>query len=555
MAAYGRCLPKEVLDLPPFGCLNVHGFLLPRWRGAAPIERAILAGDEEMGVCIMAMEEGLDTGDYCVCRSLPAGSRTAAELTEELAALGASSLLTALAQAEGGNLRWVAQDEALVTYAEKIAKGELNLDPAESAVANDRRVRASGAAHPARAVVAGRPLTVLAGPRGRRCSCRPPGLRRGGPYREPTASRLRRGGLGSDRSQTGRRARHGRALVCRPASPRCGARKRTWPPCNNDHRSHNQRRSYDRASQGDRNAQGGARQNRGPRPGGESGDFRKGGKPGGFRKDGKPGSFRKDDRGPRDGKPGGYRKDGKPGGFRKDDRGPRDEQRSDADRKDFRARDGKPTGGSAPRKDFGPRTDRGPRRDSREAGHPREVFIDGKLMAAPDQDVPQDRGPRFDGPRDGGRGGAPRRDQVRRQKAHKATTARELALAAIHQLRERDAFAQDIIAKTIDISPLSREDRAFATRLVLGVVSTRGTLEDIITGCMDSPDDAAPAVRDALCLSAYENRLFAEEPPCRRRSGRRAGEVGGAARGRSRQCGAAPRGARQRGLPLRRPAH
>ena len=164
----------------------------------------------------------------------------------------------------------------------------------------------------------------------------------------------------------------------------------------NDHRSHNQRRSYDRASQGDRNAQGGARQNRGPRAGGKSGDFRKGGKPGGFRKDSKPGSFRKDDRGPRDGKPGdfrkggksggyrkggkpgGFRKGGKPGGFRKDDRGPRDEQRSGADRKDFRARDGKPTGGSAPRKDFGPR------RDSREAGHPREVFIDGKLMAAHD---------------------------------------------------------------------------------------------------------------------------------------------------------------------------
>lgn len=162
VAAYGAILPKDVLDLPPFGCLNVHGSLLPRWRGAAPIERAILAGDEEIGVCIMAMEEGLDTGDYCVCRSLPAGSRTVAELTEELAALGASALLTALAQAEGGNLRWVAQDEALVTYAEKIAKGELNLDPAESAVANDRRVRASGAAHPARAVVAGRPLTVLA---------------------------------------------------------------------------------------------------------------------------------------------------------------------------------------------------------------------------------------------------------------------------------------------------------------------------------------------------------------------------------------------------------
>lgn len=304
----------------------------------------------------------------------------------------------------------------------------------------------------------------------------------------------------------------------------------------NDHRSHNQRRSYDRASQGDRNAQGGARQNRGPRAGRKSGDFRKGGKPGGFRKDGKPGGYRKDDRGPRDGKPsdfrkggkpGGFRKDGKPGsfrkddrgprdgkpgGYRKDDRGPRDERRSGADRRDFHARDDKPPREGSFRKDFGPRADRGPRRDSREAGHPREVFVNGKLMAAPDQDAPQDRGPRSDGPRDGGRGGAPRREQVRRQKAHKATTARELALAAIHQLRERDAFAQDIIAKTIDISPLSREDRAFATRLVLGVVSTRGTLEDIITGCMDSPDDAAPAVRDALCLSAYEI-IFLQKSP------------------------------------------
>lgn len=228
VAAYGAILPKEVLDLPPFGCLNVHGSLLPRWRGAAPIERAILAGDEEIGVCIMAMEEGLDTGDYCVCRSLPAGSRTAAELTEELAALGASALLTALAQAEGGNLRWVAQDEALVTYAEKIAKGELNLDPAESAVANDRRVRASGAAHPARAVVAGRAADGAGGPRGRRCSRRPPGLRRGGPYREPTASRLRRGGLGSNRSKTGRQARHGRALVCRRGVPALRGEEGTW---------------------------------------------------------------------------------------------------------------------------------------------------------------------------------------------------------------------------------------------------------------------------------------------------------------------------------------
>lgn len=162
VAAYGAILPKEVLDLPRFGCLNVHGSLLPRWRGAAPIERAILAGDEEIGVCIMAMEEGLDTGDYCVCRAVPSADLTAAELTEELAALGSSALLTALAQAEAGNLRWVTQDDAAVTYADKISKGELNLDPEESALTAWRKVRASGAAHPSKCVIAGKPVTVLA---------------------------------------------------------------------------------------------------------------------------------------------------------------------------------------------------------------------------------------------------------------------------------------------------------------------------------------------------------------------------------------------------------
>lgn len=162
VAAYGAILPPEVLAIPVHGCLNVHGSLLPRWRGAAPIERAILAGDEEVGVCIMAMEEGLDTGDFCVCRSIPAEGGTAASLTAELADLGASALLAALTQVEAGRVAWVAQDAEAVTYADKIAKGELNLDPDVSAVVNDRRVRASSGAHPARAVVAERPLTVLA---------------------------------------------------------------------------------------------------------------------------------------------------------------------------------------------------------------------------------------------------------------------------------------------------------------------------------------------------------------------------------------------------------
>ena len=162
VAAYGAILPKEVLAIPRHGCLNVHGSLLPRWRGAAPIERAILAGDEEVGVCIMAMEEGLDTGDYCVRRAIPAAGQTAASLTAELAALGAQALLVALNQVEAGHVAWVVQDEDSVTYAEKIAKGELDLDPDAPAAVNDRRVRASSEAHPARCVVAERPVTVLA---------------------------------------------------------------------------------------------------------------------------------------------------------------------------------------------------------------------------------------------------------------------------------------------------------------------------------------------------------------------------------------------------------
>ncbi|MEC4175973.1 transcription antitermination factor NusB [Adlercreutzia sp. R21] len=263
----------------------------------------------------------------------------------------------------------------------------------------------------------------------------------------------------------------------------------------NDHRSHNQRRSYDRASQGDRNAQGGARQNRGPRTGGARGDrdFR---------------GPRKDDRGPRKGGfSGGPHRDGRPGADRgsRRDFAPRDDRPRD-DRpqhpRDDRRYDQRDDRARSPRDDRSPRFGGGPRRDSREASHPREIFVDGKLMAAPDQDAP--RGPRSDdrGPRGGARG----------PKAHRATTARELALAAIHQLRQRDAFAQDVIAKTIDTSRISREDRAFATRLVLGVASTRGTLEDIVSSCMDSPDDAAPAVRDALCLSAYEI-IFLQKSP------------------------------------------
>ncbi len=160
VAAYGCILPREVLEIPRYGCLNVHASLLPRWRGAAPIERAILAGDEQTGVCIMRMEEGLDTGPYCVRRATEVEGKSAAELTDELANMGARALLTGLSVVEQGGAEWTFQDDAAATYAEKLAKDELYPDPAEPAAAMVRKVLASSEAHPARAVIAGRSATV-----------------------------------------------------------------------------------------------------------------------------------------------------------------------------------------------------------------------------------------------------------------------------------------------------------------------------------------------------------------------------------------------------------
>lgn len=160
VAAYGCILPREVLEIPRYGCLNVHASLLPRWRGAAPIERAILAGDEQTGVCIMRMEEGLDTGPYCVRRATEVEGKSAAELTDELANLGARALLTGLSVVEQGGAEWTFQDDAAATYAEKLAKDELYPDPAEPAAAMVRKVLASSEAHSARAVIAGRSATV-----------------------------------------------------------------------------------------------------------------------------------------------------------------------------------------------------------------------------------------------------------------------------------------------------------------------------------------------------------------------------------------------------------
>lgn len=160
VSAYGAILPSEILEIPPYGCLNVHTSLLPRWRGAAPIERAILAGDERTGVCIMRMEEGLDTGPYCVCRELEICGRSAAELTDVLAKEGAVALIDAMKLVESGDAVWIMQGEDGITYAEKIAKGELNPIPTDSACQFVAKVRSSSSAHPARAKIAERSLSV-----------------------------------------------------------------------------------------------------------------------------------------------------------------------------------------------------------------------------------------------------------------------------------------------------------------------------------------------------------------------------------------------------------
>jgi methionyl-tRNA formyltransferase len=161
VAAYGMILPQTVLDVAPLGAVNVHASLLPRWRGAAPIQRAILAGDAEVGVSIMRMEAGLDTGPYCLQASTPVGDADAVALTDALAALGAEALLAALPAIADGSAAWMAQDEALVTYADKIAKTDVTIGPETDALTALRRIRASSPAAPCRVSIAGRGATIV----------------------------------------------------------------------------------------------------------------------------------------------------------------------------------------------------------------------------------------------------------------------------------------------------------------------------------------------------------------------------------------------------------
>jgi methionyl-tRNA formyltransferase len=143
VAAYGLILPQWVLDLPRLGCLNIHGSVLPRWRGAAPIHRAIEAGDAETGVTIMQMDAGLDTGDMLLRQTLPIDPQDTTEsLHDALAALGARLIVQSLQQAQTGALQGVAQAADGVCYAHKIDKREAALDWTQPATTLARRVRA-----------------------------------------------------------------------------------------------------------------------------------------------------------------------------------------------------------------------------------------------------------------------------------------------------------------------------------------------------------------------------------------------------------------------------
>ena len=162
VAAYGLILPQAVLEIPEHGCLNVHASLLPRWRGAAPIQRAVEAGDRETGVCIMQMEEGLDTGPvFHRLATVIEATDTGGSVHDRLAVLGADALLHCLGQLSRGELpEPEPQDDERAVYAPKLSKAEAELDFARPAMALERKVRAFNPWPVAWCVVKGRRLRI-----------------------------------------------------------------------------------------------------------------------------------------------------------------------------------------------------------------------------------------------------------------------------------------------------------------------------------------------------------------------------------------------------------
>jgi methionyl-tRNA formyltransferase len=161
VAAYGLILPREMLEAGRFGALNIHASLLPRWRGAAPIQRAILAGDRETGVSIMQMDAGLDTGPVLLQKRMPITPEDdAASLHDKLAVLGAEAIVAALRELEAGRARAMPQPEEGVTYAAKIDKRDAHLDWSRPAVELERAVRALRPAPGAFGVLDGEPVKI-----------------------------------------------------------------------------------------------------------------------------------------------------------------------------------------------------------------------------------------------------------------------------------------------------------------------------------------------------------------------------------------------------------
>jgi methionyl-tRNA formyltransferase len=142
VAAYGLILPQAVLDMPRLGCLNIHASILPRWRGAAPIHRALLAGDSETGITIMQMNAGLDTGDMLrIVRTPILATDTSGTLHDRLAVLGGDAMLATLANLAAEQAAAIPQDESQVTYAHKLSKAEGQIDWSQSAAVIDRQIR------------------------------------------------------------------------------------------------------------------------------------------------------------------------------------------------------------------------------------------------------------------------------------------------------------------------------------------------------------------------------------------------------------------------------
>ncbi|MHB1174674.1 MAG: methionyl-tRNA formyltransferase [Sulfuriferula sp.] len=161
VAAYGLILPQAVLDMPRHGCLNIHASLLPRWRGAAPIQRAILAGDAETGITIMQMDAGLDTGAMLCCDAIPiAPDDTSASLHDKLAALGGQAIVAVLDQMSKGALAPIPQPDEGACYAAKISKAEAMLDFSRPATELARAVRAYNPAPGAATMLHCAPLKI-----------------------------------------------------------------------------------------------------------------------------------------------------------------------------------------------------------------------------------------------------------------------------------------------------------------------------------------------------------------------------------------------------------